>query len=88
MHLRCIDLQIISMKSDLISHGSGIPDAENIQASKRRSGALDGIFCLLPRQKEEGTSVCDAAISRAYEADEGFLSVMEGLMNYITSKAS
>lgn len=53
MHLRRIDLQIISMKSDLISHGSGIPDAENIQASKRRSGALDGIFCLLPRQKKK-----------------------------------
>lgn len=55
MHLRRIDLQIISMKSDLISPGSGIPDAENVPAGKRRSGALDGIFRVLPGQKEEGT---------------------------------
>lgn len=47
-----------------------------------------GYFAYCLDKKEEGTSVCDAAISRAYEADEGFLSGMEGLMNYITSKAS
>lgn len=54
MHLRCIDLQIISMKSDLISHGSGIPDAENIQASKEGQERWMGYFayCLDKKKKE------------------------------------